>query len=164
MKQRQIDLIQQDWITQVAQDYVPALHIGCGMKPIWGAVNVDPNPDRWRWADMAGNAHHLPFPDAMFDSVVSSHVLPHLRDPVRALAEMARVLRPGGRMAHIVPDLRFAPRRHSDRYPFANQPHGWLGPDDFAPVLDVLRDVLDVLELRKFAEFDWSFKFMAMRL
>lgn len=38
----------------------------------------------------------LPFPDASFDVAVSNWVVEHLEDPTRHLAEVARVLKPGG--------------------------------------------------------------------
>ena len=38
----------------------------------------------------------LPFPDAAFDVVLSIEVLRYLPEPMQALREMARVLRPGG--------------------------------------------------------------------
>lgn len=38
----------------------------------------------------------IPEPDASFDAVLCTEVLEHLPDPVRALDEMARLLRPGG--------------------------------------------------------------------
>ncbi|WP_217550683.1 class I SAM-dependent methyltransferase [Streptomyces sp. GbtcB6] len=41
----------------------------------------------------------LPFPDAGFDAVVGNFVLNHLGRPRAALAELRRVLRPGGRLA-----------------------------------------------------------------
>jgi ArsR family transcriptional regulator len=43
-------------------------------------------------------AENLPFADASFDVVLSHMVLHFLPDPARAVAEAARVLRPGGRM------------------------------------------------------------------
>ncbi|MCW3813801.1 methyltransferase domain-containing protein [Micromonospora sp. DR5-3] len=45
------------------------------------------------------DAADLPFPDAAFDTVIANHMLYHLDDPDAALAEFARVLRPGGRLA-----------------------------------------------------------------
>ncbi len=43
-----------------------------------------------------GDATALPFPDASFDVTCSFKVLAHVPDLARALAEMARVTRPGG--------------------------------------------------------------------
>jgi SAM-dependent methyltransferase len=43
-------------------------------------------------------AEELPFEDASFDTVVSTLVLCTVSDPHRAVAEIARVLRPGGRL------------------------------------------------------------------
>lgn len=40
----------------------------------------------------------LPWPDATFDIVWSNSVLEHVRDPAAVLAEVRRVLRPGGAM------------------------------------------------------------------
>jgi SAM-dependent methyltransferase len=42
------------------------------------------------------NVYELPFPDASFDVVFSNSLTSHLREPARALAEMRRVLKPGG--------------------------------------------------------------------
>jgi ubiquinone/menaquinone biosynthesis C-methylase UbiE len=43
-----------------------------------------------------GDAHDLPFPDASFDTVVTTLALCTIPDDRRAVAEAARVLRPGG--------------------------------------------------------------------
>ncbi len=50
-----------------------------------------------------GDANHLPFAAASFDAVITSEVLEHVPDDVGALAEMLRVLRPGGVFAATVP-------------------------------------------------------------
>lgn len=44
------------------------------------------------------DVHELPFAAASFDSVLVFHTLTYADHPARALAECARVLRPGGRM------------------------------------------------------------------
>jgi ubiquinone/menaquinone biosynthesis C-methylase UbiE len=46
----------------------------------------------------AGDAQDLPFPDARFDTVVATLALCTIPDDRRAVTEMARVLRPGGRL------------------------------------------------------------------
>jgi SAM-dependent methyltransferase len=51
-----------------------------------------------------GDAEQLRFADASFDAVVAGFVVNHLPRPERALAEFARVLRPGGRLAVTVWD------------------------------------------------------------
>jgi SAM-dependent methyltransferase len=51
----------------------------------------------------------LPFPDASFDVVMASEVLEHIPDDDVAMAEIARVVRPGGRVAVTVP--RWWPER-----------------------------------------------------
>jgi len=51
-----------------------------------------------------GNAERMPFPDGTFDAVYGSSILHHL-DLDAALAEVARVLRPGGRMAFAEPNI-----------------------------------------------------------
>jgi SAM-dependent methyltransferase len=53
---------------------------------------------------LRGDAERLPFGDASFDAVVAGFVVNHLPRPERALAEFARVVRPGGRVAVTVWD------------------------------------------------------------
>jgi len=50
------------------------------------------------------NAEDLPFEDGAFDSCRSDRVLQHLSDRERAIAEMSRVLVPGGHLVTIDPD------------------------------------------------------------
>jgi SAM-dependent methyltransferase len=46
---------------------------------------------------IVGDATALPFPDAAFDLVVSTLSMHHWAEPAQGLAEVGRVLRPGGR-------------------------------------------------------------------
>ncbi|WP_067691516.1 methyltransferase domain-containing protein [Nocardia jejuensis] len=81
------------------------------------AVGVDPNPamlalarERAREFTEApvdfieGSAYALPLPDADIDVIRCERVYQHLDDPAQATAEIARVLRPGGRVALIDSD------------------------------------------------------------
>lgn len=58
-------------------------------------------------ADYPGEASRLPFYDCALDYVVNSHVIEHLANPVSALVEWERVLKPGGYVYMVVPDRRF---------------------------------------------------------
>lgn len=52
---------------------------------------------------LAADAHKLPFLDESFDSVVANNLLEHLYDPLLALMEIHRVLRPGGCLFGLIP-------------------------------------------------------------
>lgn len=123
------------------------LDAGCGrgrhshalaLSPGVLAVGVDLSLEDARaardsWADIAprtpvavaaADTARLPFPDGAFDRVVCSEVLEHLSDWRGALAELDRVLAPGGLMAVSVP--RFWPEAVCWRLcaDYANTPGG----------------------------------------
>lgn len=62
---------------------------------------------------LVANALRLPFADATFDAVTLWDVLEHLADPRRAAQEVARILRPGGRLVLSTGDVRSAVARVS---------------------------------------------------
>jgi SAM-dependent methyltransferase len=73
------------------------------------------------WADVEDR---LPFDDHSFDVAVAGELLEHLAHPAAAVAEIRRVLVPGGRVVGSVPNafrlkgrLRFAAGRHPDPDP-----------------------------------------------
>jgi SAM-dependent methyltransferase len=52
---------------------------------------------------IAGDARGLPFSPGVFDRIIAAEVLEHIPEDRLAIAELARVLRPGGTMAVTVP-------------------------------------------------------------
>ncbi len=73
------------------------LHLGSGNVPCTDprVVSFDVLP--CENVDIVGEAEELPFLDDVFDLVDSGAVFEHLRDPLRAIKEVKRVIAPGGR-------------------------------------------------------------------
>jgi ubiquinone/menaquinone biosynthesis C-methylase UbiE len=63
----------------------------------------------------AGQAQVLPFNDASFDGVFAARLLLHVSDPQPVLNELARVVRPGGRVVVMDWDFDTVAVDHSDR-------------------------------------------------
>lgn len=57
-------------------------------------------------ADYYGDACEIPFHDSSLGYVASSHVLEHVANPLAAIREWFRAIRPGGHMYLVVPDRR----------------------------------------------------------
>lgn len=102
-----------------AHGRVLEIGIGSGLnfphysREVREVVGVDPSPRLLRRAAKAGgwmpfkirllcqSAEHLPYPDASFDCVVTTWTLCTIPDPLAALAEARRVLRPDGSLLFI---------------------------------------------------------------
>jgi demethylmenaquinone methyltransferase / 2-methoxy-6-polyprenyl-1,4-benzoquinol methylase len=54
-----------------------------------------------RIALLLGQGERLPFPDAAFDALTFTYLLRYVADPAATLAELARVVRPGGAVASL---------------------------------------------------------------
>ena len=65
----------------------------------------------------SADAAHLPYVDGVFDCTFCVAVLQHVRDVPMALAELARVTRPGGRVLAVEPD-------NENRYWYSSIPSG----------------------------------------
>lgn len=79
-----------------------------------------------------GDAYHLPYPDASFDAAHCERVLIHLTDPTAALREMARVVRPGGRIVAVEPDwlgIRIDHPDHAEFDPIYRRALNFRQPD-----------------------------------
>lgn len=128
--------------------------VGAGGKPLPGlrppAIQVDCfktfGADVCR-ADYYGHACALPFRDHALDYLLASHVLEHVANPIAALVEWNRVVRPGGIIYFVVPNRRAA----------------WDRTRELTPVAHLLDDyahgttALDPTHIEEFAQgVDWS--------
>jgi len=101
--------------------------LATGVGPAGRVVGVDLSPDfvgiaRQRATALGATVTvqpadilHLPFGDASFDAAHCERVLMHLADPTTALAELRRVLKPGGVMVAAETDWRGLRIDHPDQ-------------------------------------------------
>jgi ubiquinone/menaquinone biosynthesis C-methylase UbiE len=103
----------------------------------WTAIDIDPRMtraaatrlDEFDHASVkTADATAMPFADASFDSVVSCLMLHHIIDWESAVAEVARVLRPGGNFVGY--DLVRTPLA-SLFHRLDGSPHRLIAPDEF---------------------------------
>ena len=73
--------------------------IDVAKEVIAAAANEFASPERGNLRFAVRDAYELGFSDHRFDVVYARQVLQHLSDPVAALVEMRRVLKPGGLLA-----------------------------------------------------------------
>jgi SAM-dependent methyltransferase len=70
--------------------------------------------------DAQAEAERLPFVSGSLDYVASSHLIEHIANPIRALLEWHRVLKPGGFIWMVVPDRRETFDRKRERTPLSH--------------------------------------------
>jgi ubiquinone/menaquinone biosynthesis C-methylase UbiE len=114
-----------------------ALHLGSGrdkheLRQLFAdttVVSLDPDIDALaknaNGRRIAGDGSRLPFADNSFDLVFSEWVFEHLKDPQPALAEVDRVLEPGGSFVVVVPNPRHYYAWFADKTPLWFH-HLWL--------------------------------------
>ena len=81
------------------------LNIGCANLrytsyfPYMVALDIDKTKE----PDIAGDTHYLPLIDESFDVVLCTEVLEHLKEPQKAIDDMRRVLKKGGKLILTTP-------------------------------------------------------------
>ena len=127
------------------------------------------------------DAQAVPFPDRSFDVVMARHMLYHVPDIERAVAEAARVLRPGGHLmaltnsANNMPEYATLRRRAAARFPAMTQPRAYIarfslenGPDYLKGHLErvethILPGILRFPTAQPFVDYFASSRALAMR-
>ncbi len=101
--------------------------VGCSNRSAFrDQVRVDADP--WAQADVQAEVNKLPFEDDKFDYLTAVHVLEHIEDQRQCLLEWRRVVKPGGIVAIVHPDLQFTGKQKpilpgDANYPWAIHQH-----------------------------------------
>ena len=109
------------------------LDLGCGMKPyeaifapfVRKHIGLDYSPTsgyRGNRADVWGDAGAIPLQDASVDTVLTISLLEHVVDPDAVIAEISRILRPGGTVIATAPFM-FPVHAQADYFRFTAA--GW---------------------------------------
>ena len=101
------------------------LDVGCGLRPyemyfptgsyVGVDIEISGRDPNLKAPDYYYDGQILPFPDGSFEGVISTQVLEHVPDPRGLLAEMHRVIKPGG---ELVISLPFVWQEHEEPYDF----------------------------------------------
>lgn len=99
-------------------------------KPLFKNIDYQTfDYDQSTGAHVVGDIHNIPVEDNSYDAIICSSVLEHVRDPLTAMSEMYRILKPGGYMFFYVPSI----------YPYharkGHYPDMWRFFDDTIQVL-----------------------------
>jgi SAM-dependent methyltransferase len=103
---RVLDLMA-SWESHLDDNHGMRSVVGLGMNA--DELGANPLFDHWLVHDLNRRAS-LPFADAEFDAVICSLSVEYLVDPFAVFAEVARVLRPGGRFVVTFSDRWFPPK------------------------------------------------------
>jgi 2-polyprenyl-3-methyl-5-hydroxy-6-metoxy-1,4-benzoquinol methylase len=119
-------------INQILQAHPPGrlLDVGCGngrfiqeMKTCgWEVEGVDFDPkaiDKMRKQGLtvyAGDLRDIAYAQDTFDAITLSHVIEHLFNPIEILTECKRILRPGGQLVVVTPNINSWGQRRFKRH------------------------------------------------
>jgi SAM-dependent methyltransferase len=86
------------------------------LSTYWISLDYDA---RSNTIDVNGDGQFLPFPDNLFDTIVSIDVLEHVADPAKFISEIYRVLKPSGKVILSTPFFFWLHEEPHDYYRFS---------------------------------------------
>lgn len=151
------------WRTEVEaiQKYVVGLNfidIGCSnKKKLSSAIGIDLDRNggkcpEWVFDEKDG----LPFKEKTLDGIIASHCLEHIKYPIKALNEWIKLIKVGGRLILVIPDVNFTPRMNTPEADPSHL-HDWT-PETFKQeILDKLdKNLFNILHHKQIGN-RWSF-------
>jgi len=111
------------------------------------------NHGKYLPVDIVALGDELPFKDNVFDYVITSHVIEHFENPIRALIEWRRVIKPGGVIFTICPHRNRIPQNFVSKVVTAeflyrvylnnvrsmeNKHHYWWTLQDFLNMVNII--------------------------
>ena len=101
-------------------------------------------------ADVVGDIHNIPLPASSIDGIICHSVIEHIENPLKAMEEMRRILKPGGKLFVYIPSI----------YPYHARkgayPDYWRIFDDTVHLL--FRGMQDI-EIVKRGGYFWALSF-----
>jgi len=131
------------------------LEVGAYGRPSYGRYfpnRVGLDVRKGHGVDVIGSVYELPFGDKSFDIVLCMAVIEHLEDPKVAIAEIQRVLKPGGKILVSVPFL----------FPIHDSPNDFWRFTKYG--LKVLFKDWDIEELCAETDFNETFAVLLQRV
>lgn len=148
------------WMLDTLQDTTGG--VGLDMRALDGATSDDDSLFNRANVDyVQGDAAHMDFPAASFDTVVMSASIHHMADPAPVLAEMRRVLKPGGSL--IIAEM-YRDHQEGPSETHVAMHHWWAAVDSALGIVhnetyprEALIAMLNALGLAEMAFYDTNF-------
>jgi SAM-dependent methyltransferase len=133
-------------ILAIAQPDMQVGDVGCGEQPFRSLIQscgakytgIDAIQNSKGTVDIVADISSIPLPSASFDAIVCTEVLEHISDPIAALRELSRLLKPKGKVIFSTP---FAYPIHEAPYDFCRLTpfflEYWLPKLGFAPPKEI---------------------------
>jgi SAM-dependent methyltransferase len=104
--------------------------------------------------DTVADLAHLPFADGVYDAVICTQTLEHVKDPPRVIQELARVLRPGGQLFLSAPQSWYQHQK----------PHDYFRFTSFALAYMFAQSSLEPQFIKPMGGYFWFLSFQLQRL